>query len=562
MTVIVLGGSRRRRMAAAVLSLAVLAGAGAVADGAVAAVPAAHDGAGSRAADGLSVVVRELAPATDLAERAVQALGGVITGDLSIIGGFAATVPADRVGEVGSAPGVADVSPAAPVRFDGAYGQGSGGPSAVYSTVVRADKAWQAGHTGQGVGVAVIDTGVNAVGDLAGRVSHAVDFTADQDNIDHFGHGTFVAGMIAGTGSTGVGVTGTAPGAHIIALKIAGRDGSADITHVMAALQWAVSFKDQYGIRVVNLSLGTDSTQDYRVDLLNMAVERAWASGLVVVVSGSNRGPDAGTISKPADDPWVITVGAVDDGSTPGLGNDTVPAFSAVGPTRSNGLSKPDIAAPGRSVVSTRAVGSTADLNNPAARIGDHHFVGSGTSFASGVVSGSAALVLSRNASLTPDQVKSRLTSTALTGPVTDPMKVGAGWLNAYAATMSDSTDSANQGLSWSDGSGALQASRGSLGVTIETGTVLDPVLGPMPVLTLVEGELTAQNLVFDRLAWAQEWNPATWDGSQWGGSQWGGSQWGGSQWGGSQWGGSQWGGSQWGGSEWYGSQWGGSQWG
>jgi serine protease AprX len=337
-------------------------------------------------------------------------------------------------------------------------------------------------------------------------------------------------------------VRGTAPDARIIALKIAGRNGAADITHVMAAIQWAVSFKDVHGIRVINLSLGTDSTQDYRLDLLNLAVERAWANGIVVVVAASNRGPETGTISKPADDPFVITVGAADDRSTPGIGDDSVPDFSGAGPTASNGLGKPDLTAPGASVVSTRAAGSYVDTEHPSARIGTDHVVGSGTSFASGVVSGAAALVLSRTPSLTPDQVKARLVDSARPGPVTDPQRVGAGWLDAEAATLSDSTRAANQGLSWSDGSGPLQASRGTLGIEIETDTVLDPVLGPLPVLTLVHGDLTAQNLLLD----AEQFRSGEWSASQWYASQWYASQWYASQWYASQWYASQWYGHSW----------------
>ena len=502
--------------------------------------------AAAAGAPGVSVVVLETTPSSTVAEQAVRALGGRVTHDLPIVGGFAAQVPRGRLAALGSAAGVRGVERAAGIHFDGAYGQGSGGPSAVYSSVVRADRAWAEGHTGQGIGVAVIDTGVNPVGDLAGRVVHSVDFTADQDNVDHHGHGTFVAGMIAGTGATGAGVKGIAPDARIIALKIAGRNGAADITHVMAAIQWAVSFKDVYGIRVLNLSLGTDSTQDYRVDLLNMAVERAWANGITVVVAASNRGPNPGTISKPADDPFVITVGAVADRSTPGIGDDSVPSFSGAGPTVSNKLSKPDIAAPGRSVVSTRSPGSAADTDYPQARIGDKHFVGSGTSFASGVVSGAAALVLAANPALNPDQVKARLVDTARAGPVADPQRVGAGWLDAYAAVASTSTREANQGLAWSDGSGTLQASRGSLKIQIQTGTVIDPILGPLPILTTVEGDLTAQNLLFDYEHFRGEWTGSSWGGSSWWGSSWWGSSWWGSSWWGSSWWGSSWWGSSW----------------
>ena len=503
-----------------------------------------------------SVLVREVAPLSDAAERAVVALGGTVTRELPIVGGFVADLPTQAVGALQRLTGVVrDVVRPGKVGFEGSYGQGSGVASAVYPSVVRADRAWASGWTGSGVGIALIDTGVNASGDLAGKVVHSEDFSGEGDGVDRFGHGTFIAGLIAGTGAGSAGgVRGVAPDARIISLKIAGRDGSADITHVMAALQWAVSFKDTYNIRVVNLSLGTDSTQDYRIDPLNAAVERAWQAGLVVLVSASNKGPASGTIAKPADDPYVVTVGAIRDATTPGTGDDSVPSFSAAGPTASNGLAKPDIAAPGGSVVSTRVPGSFIDTNFPEGRVGATYFKGSGTSFSTGIASAAVALMLSRNPSLTPDQVKARLVDTARPGPVTDPMRVGAGWLDAYAATASDSARSANAGLTPSTGTGSLQASRGSVQVSVQAGTS-SGLTGA--VSQLVSGQLTAQLRPFDQVGYLTgEWSGSQWYGSQWYGSQWYGSQWYGSQWYGSQWYGSQWYGSQWYGSQWYGSQW------
>lgn len=528
-------------------------------------------GVGRPAGNGplVSVLVREVSPVSTLAEQVVGAVGGTVTQELPIVGGFAAKVPAKAVSALQGLGGVVrEVVTSDRVSFDGAYGANSGVASAVYPSVVGADTAWRNGWTGDGVGVAVIDTGVSPVGDLAGRVVHSEDFSGEGDGVDRFGHGTFIGGLIAGSGAGSAGqVRGVAPGANIISLKIAGRDGSADVTHVLAALQWAVSFKDVYNIRVINLSLGTDSSQDYRIDPLNQAVERAWQAGIVVVVSAGNHGPSSGTISKPADDPFVVTVGATNDHTTQRLNDDTVAGFSSAGPTRTNGLTKPDIAAPGASLVSTRAPGSTADVNHPEARIGTQYFKGSGTSFSAGVVSGTAALVIGRNPSLTPDQVKARLMDTARAGSTTDPNRVGAGSLDAYAATASDSVRAANQGVQASDGSGSLQLSRGSLSISIPTGSTLDALGNLIPVYTPVSGLLTAQNTVFNALNYACDWNGSTWGtsqwaGSTWGGSTWGGSTWGGSTWGGSTWGGSTWGGSTWGGADWYGSTWGGSTWG
>ena len=153
-----------------------------------------------------------------------------------------------------------------------------------------------------------------------------------------------------------------------------------------------MSYKDQYGIRVLNLSLGTDSSQSYRVDPLNYAVERAWAAGLTVVVAAGNLGPTAATVTKPADDPFVLSVGAVDDRGTPGLGDDMLPDFSSRGPTAADGLSKPDLVAPGGHLISLRAPGSAIDTDFPPASPGPYRR-GSGTSMATGVVSGVVALM-------------------------------------------------------------------------------------------------------------------------------------------------------------------------
>jgi serine protease AprX len=243
----------------------------------------------------------------------------------------------------------------------------------------------------------------------------------------------------------------------------------------------------------------------------------------VVVVSASNLGPAAGTISKPGDDPWVITVGALDDRGTVGRGDDLLPDFSSRGPT-ADGFAKPDFVAPGKSVVSLRSPDSTIDQANPAARVGTAYFKGSGTSFSAAITSGTAALVLSRDRTLTPNQVKARLVRNARTVGLVQPAAArGSGELDAFGATMSTDTGSANAGLTPSTFFGV------SGGEPIPAGSC---------------------------------WGGSSWGGSSWGGSSWGGSSWGGSSWGGSSWGGSSWGGSSWGGSSWGGSSWGGSSWG
>jgi serine protease AprX len=436
-------------------------------------------------------------------------------------------------------------------------------PKSAYIKEVRADSEWAAGVTGQGVTVALLDTGVANVPDLAGRVlpvhndldllhpsAPCENLTGEATCDDNYGHGTFIAGLIAGNGASSNGAwSGVAPKANLVSVKVAGQDGSADVSTVLAGIQWVVSFKDRYGIKVLNLSLGTDSTQSYRVDPLNYAVEKAWDSGITVVVAASNRGPDAGTISKPGDDPLVVTVGAVDDMGTPGLADDELPDFSSHGPTAADGLAKPDVAAPGAHVVSLRAPGSAVDTQFPTYVDGSYR-KGSGTSMSTGVVSGSVALMLQANSALTPDRIKYALSAAARSAASTDPMAVGAGVIDVYGALRAPA-GVANQGVPRSNGLGSLDLSRGSVQVALDD-----------PLQTVVSGQLTAQLLLWNQVVYTTGiWSPLTWDVTNFAGSRWYGSRWygqldpEGSRWYGSRWYGEL-DGSRWYGSRWYGSRW------
>ena len=474
------------------------------------------------------------------ARAAVAAHHGSVTQDLWIVNGVAADVPEGELAGLAAEPGITHVSDNAAVHVQAAQPSPLHAASAVYPKVVGADKLWNEGVDGDGITVAVVDTGIAPVADLAGRVIGGADFSGGSNPYsDDFGHGTFVAGLIAGNGASSNGAyKGVAPKAKLVSIKIAGRDGASDITHVLAAIQWAVSFRNDYGIRVLNLSLGTDSTQPYMLSPLDGAVERAWDAGIVVTVSSGNKGLDPGTIAKPADDPLVITVGALDDKGTPGRGDDAMAGFSGVGPTAADGLTKPDLVASGRSVISLRAPGSKVDTAYPGSRVGTAYFKGSGTSFSTAVTSGSAALLLEREPNLTPDQVKARLLGNAAPGPVGNPNIDGHGSLDAYAAAHAGTFDSANQGVTRSLGSGDLQLDRGSLQVQIQTGSFLDPILHILsPVLQLVVGNLTAQNQIFDQVTYfSSDWTGSSWYGSSWYGSSWYGSSWYGSSWYGSSW--------------------------
>ena len=234
------------------------------------------------------------------------------------------------------------------------------GADAVTAATIGADQVW-AGEgrldrlSGEGVGVAVIDSGVDPNHRaLRGRVAAMVDFTGG-DGIDRYGHGTHVAAIIAGrpgkTPDTSE-YRGIAGGARIISLRVLGDDGSGTASSVIEAIDWAIGHRRQYGIRIINLSLGAPVLQPYRDDPMCEAVERAVAAGLVVVAAAGNHGQTAdgktiiGAITTPGDDPAVITVGAIDAHATPVRSDDTVAKYSSRGPTAFDLVMKPDLVAP------------------------------------------------------------------------------------------------------------------------------------------------------------------------------------------------------------------------
>jgi serine protease AprX len=302
--------------------------------------------------------------------------------------------------------------------------------------------------------VAVVDSGVNSNGDLftpagVNRQVADVSFNSDinQNPSDGYGHGTHVASIIGGDGSDTNGqYIGVAPMVNIINVKVSNDDGSARMQDVVAGLQWVLQNKNTYNIRVVNLSLNSSVYETYNTSPLDAAVEILWFNKIVVVVSAGNQG--SGAIYPPANDPFIITVGAADDKGTNGISDDTIASFSAYGQT-SDGFKKPDLVAPGTNIIA-RLVNQNMGLAfaHPANKVGTQYFRMSGTSMAAPMVSGAVALLLQDEPTLTPDQVKYRLMATAnksWVGYTTS--KAGAGYLDAYAAVNDTSTQSTNTGL-------------------------------------------------------------------------------------------------------------------
>lgn len=370
----------------------------------------------------------------------------------------------------------------------------------------------EAGVDGEDIRVAVLDTGISQVTDLGDRVVSRVDLSPEGDGWDRYGHGTHMIGLVAGDGTISDGRwRGVAPEAEVVSVKVAGWNGATDVSMVLAGLEWVAANAPRLGIRVVNVSFGTDSSQKYSFDPLNHAVERLWRAGILVVASAGNRGPGGAKIDKPGDDPFVVTVGAADIRGTASRTDDVVAPFSSHGPTGDN-VAKPDLVAPGISLVSHRAVGSTIDQRRPAARVDDDYFKGTGTSQAAAVVSGVAALMFEADPSLTPDEAKAVLVGTA--APMVGQGGAGAGLVDAAAAVAAVESDAfggrpSNVGIVQATGLGSIDGSRGSY----KPYTDLDGDGNAEQV----SGEIDALGGPWDASSWAQQpWSVQTWAASPW----------------------------------------------
>jgi serine protease AprX len=504
----------------------------------------------------LRLLVHEATPSSDVAEDLVQALGGEVTRPLPLIGGFAATLPDDRLPILARDLSVAEVSVDGRVQMAGLDTDAWDDlePNLAWRKAIRLDQVPD-GVDGSGVTVALIDTGVAHVADLGDRVLARVDFTPGGNGDDAYGHGTHLAGVIAGDGAASLGKwRGVAPGANLVSLKVAGPDGSTDVSVVIAALQWVVVHRAEYGIKVLNLAFGTDSVQPYALDPLNAAVERAWAAGIAVVVSAGNRGPSARTINKPGDDPYVITVGAVDVNGTIDRKDDEVAPFSSRGRTR-DGFEKPDLVAPGTTIVATRDAGSTIDALHPEAVLDGSYFKGTGTSQAGAIVSGVVALLYQVNPSLRPNTVKSILMGSTFRASQFRRSGGGSGLVDAADAIQRvNSGEWANNGLTRSAGLGSLEGSRGRFHVHAD--------LDGDGKLDRVSGEQDVLGAPWDSTSWSStSWSSTSWSSTSWSSlisenSAWSSTSWSSTSWSGMYWSSTSWSSTSWSSTSWSSTTW------
>ncbi len=397
-----------------------------------------------------------------------QSVGAKLNSNLSLVNAGAFTMSPAAIRALAMDDNVAFISPDRKLK----------GMDDYTDSAIGVSTAWNSGYDGTGIGVAIIDSGINDgyhadFKDSAGRsrIVYHQDFTGTPTSNssgatwDLYGHGTHVAGIVGGNGTWSAGrFAGVAPNVNLIDLRVLDQNGSGSDSMVIAAIQRAIALKNTYNIRVINLSLGRGVPTGYANDPLCQAVESAWRAGIVVVVASGNYGRLSlngsngyGTVTAPGNDPLVLTVGAMKTMNTSARTDDQIASYSSKGPTTYDHVVKPDLVAPGNTIVSIVDHGSTLEALYPSnLRTGTNlayhpYFVLSGTSMATPVVSGAVALLLDQHASLTPDQVKARLMKTAYkTFPVStvstdlttgqtftsyyDIFTVGAGYLDVAAA--------------------------------------------------------------------------------------------------------------------------------
>ena len=480
----------------------------------------------------VSVIVRAQPGEIGAASQDVTAFGGHVDQQISLINALVADVPTDAVAGLAATPAVAQVTPNGSVQL---LGSSYSGTSSSYDPTTDVNSMynieamdgahayWDAGYTGQGVGVALIDSGVTPVNGLQtpGKVVNGPDYSSTSAfrslrNLDEFGHGTHMAGIIAGldNGVSSVSSSdtsdfmGMAPNSQIVNVKVAGATGQTTVAQVLVAISWVVQHQNSNGmnIGVLNLSYGTDSNNSYELDPLAYAAEQAWLHGIVVVVAAGNEGNDSDGLEDPAIDPYVIAVGASDTEDTTNVANHQPASFTSEG----DGSRNPDLAAPGTHIVSLRDPGSFIDDTfGAAATVDGRFFLGSGTSQAAAIVSGAAALLLSQRPSLTPDQVKALLVgnTNSMQGP--DSL-IGSGELD-LADVLTAPTPNAVQTFATSNGGN-------SHGWWWPAGA---------------------------------SWSGASWSGASWSGASWSGASWSGASWSGASWSGASWSGSSWSDSDW-----------
>ena len=433
---------------------------------------------------------------------------------------------------------VATPSPTIPVSTPAPTVQASATPTSAtpptppsFTKSIGADIAWAQNFYGNGVGVAIVDTGISPsttadFGDGAGgtRIVAQVETSSGSTvTTDGYGHGTHVAGIAAGNGSNSSGFNvGVAPQANLINVKVADDRGGASMGDLVAGLSWVYQNASTYNIRVVNLSLHSSTAESYRTNPLDAAVEMLWFRGIVVVVASGNTGTAAGAVTfPPANDPFVLTIGSIDDKGTTDPADDVVSYFTSRGVTQ-DGFTKPELYTPGSNIWSTAEPNSVLYqhyLGTPNVQPGPYMML-SGTSMAAGAASGAAALVLQAHPAWTPGQVKCSLTSLFRAVPDTlGAAKVpNLGQITAASAP----TCNSDTGITRSYGFGPL----------IKIGVVAWVLSQPNPAdaasaLGGNMGKVIGHSTTFSSIKWDSiKWDSIKWDSIRWDVIKWDSIKW------------------------------------
>jgi serine protease AprX len=375
--------------------------------------------------------------------------------------------------------------------------------------------------------IAVVDSGVDpSVPDLAGRVLSEVDLTSLPNNSPHDGrgHGTFVASIAAGSGNLYAGV---APNAKIVSVDVVDDAGMGMTSDVIAAADWILAHKAAYNIRVANFSLHGSQPSTFRFDPLNKAVEKLWFAGVTVVAAAGNYGnTQAGVLYSPGNDPFVITVGAVDIDGSVKTGDDYAAPWSAYGYTL-DGFAKPEISAPGRYMVGAVPPGSALALERPDRIVAPGYLLMSGTSFAAPVVAGTAAYILARHPSFTPDQVKGALMLTARPTPEAIPLSTGVGEVAADAAVEVNNPPNPNLALNQFVHTNLLTGSKVFDQATWTTNALLNPTWDAATWTTATWTTATWTTATWTTATWTTAtWVSATWTTATWTTATWTTATW------------------------------------
>ncbi len=408
--------------------------------------------------DMIPVIVQTYHDPSDAHMARLHGRGGVVKALYSSIHGYSGKVPASQIADFADDPEIERISYDSPVKAH----------LDIAAPAVKADVAYaDFGLDGQGVGVAVIDTGVADHPDLMRPKGLPqvieVEIVGHEPGLaDYYGHGTHVAGIINGNGASSTGkpffrtFKGIAPGTQIISVRALYPDGSGYTSDILAGIDWVIKFRTQYNIRVINMSLGHPVYESYTTDPLCRAARAANDAGILVVAAAGNEGrvgTGFGTIDSPGNEPSAVTVGAMDDSGTVTITDDVLAPYSSKGPALVDLVVKPDLVAPGTAIVSLRDSGSYLDTSYHqfTLKIGDYksdalnalndgvYYSLSGTSMSAPMVAGAAALMFQNDPSLNPATVKARLMASA----VKDDrliFETGAGYLDIDAALKATGT--------------------------------------------------------------------------------------------------------------------------